>query len=93
MLWLPGSLRRTHPNSFRISNAQFTLSRRIMPSSALSGSYGWTDTLKTVYYGPGSLQSSLPKLLTSLNGTRALVVTGKSLYEKVSICSHSSRRI
>ena len=31
--------------------------------SPLSGFYGWTDTLKGVYYGPGSLESSLPQFL------------------------------
>jgi hypothetical protein len=53
-------------------------------SSALQGFYGWTDTLKGVYYGPGSVGSAIPKLLGILGGTKALVVTGKSLYHKVS---------
>jgi len=53
-------------------------------SSALQGFYGWTDTLKGVYYGPGSLNTALPKLLDDLGAKKALVVTGKSLYNKVS---------
>lgn len=48
-----------------------------------SGFYGWTDTLKGVYYGPGSLITALPKLLKTLDVTKALVVTGRSLHEKV----------
>lgn len=52
-------------------------------SSSLHGFYGWTDTLKGVYYGPGSLKTSLPKLLDTLGAKKALVVTGKSLYDKV----------
>jgi alcohol dehydrogenase class IV len=45
--------------------------------------YAWTDTLKGIYYGPGSLKSALPQLLGTLKASRALVVTGKTLYEKV----------
>ncbi|KAF8633424.1 hypothetical protein AX17_004595 [Amanita inopinata Kibby_2008] len=47
--------------------------------------YGWTDTLKAVYYGPGSVKSALPKLLSTLKATRALVVTGRSLHEKTDV--------
>lgn len=52
-------------------------------SSALRGSYAWTDTLRGVHYGPGSLSTALPKLLALLGAKRALIVTGKSLREKV----------
>lgn len=52
-------------------------------STDLQGSYGWTDTLKSIEYGPGSLKTALPKLLQLLEGKRALVVTGRSLKEKV----------
>ncbi|OSX66597.1 hypothetical protein POSPLADRAFT_1178051 [Postia placenta MAD-698-R-SB12] len=55
------------------------------PSSNLQGSYGWTDTLKGVYYGPGSLATALPKLLQTLGGTKALVVTGRSLHDKTDV--------
>lgn len=54
-------------------------------SGPLSGFYGWTDTLKGVYYGPGSLSTALPKLLDTLGAKKALLVTGKSLYNKVHI--------
>jgi alcohol dehydrogenase class IV len=49
----------------------------------LHGSYAWTDTLKGVYYGPGSVATALPKLLHTLGVKKALVVTGRSLYTKV----------
>lgn len=54
-------------------------------SDSLHGYYGWTDTLEGVYYGPGSLKTALPKLLNILKVKTALVVTGKSLYHKVSV--------
>ena len=50
---------------------------------ALQGFYGWTDTLKGVYYGPGSVVTALPKLLNTLGVKKVLVVTGKSLMNKV----------
>jgi alcohol dehydrogenase class IV len=52
-------------------------------STSLHGSYAWTDTLKGVYYGPGSVATALPKLLHTLAVKKALVVTGRSLYSKV----------
>ncbi|KAJ8515275.1 hypothetical protein ONZ45_g7278 [Pleurotus djamor] len=59
----------------------------ISPSttSTLSGFYSYTDTLKGVYYGPGSLKTALPSLLKKIGGTKALVVTGKSLHEKTNV--------
>lgn len=54
-------------------------------SSPLSGFYSWTDTLKGVYYGPGSVKTALPKLLNTLKVKKALIVTGKSLQHKVGI--------
>ncbi|KAI5889438.1 Dehydroquinate synthase-like protein [Schizophyllum commune H4-8] len=53
--------------------------------ATLSGFYGWTDTLKGVYYGPGVIQAALPKLLSTLSGTKALIVTGKTLYHKTDV--------
>lgn len=53
--------------------------------SSLQGYYSWTDTLKGVYYGPGSVVHALPKLLETLGVKKALIVTGRSLYEKVSL--------
>ena len=63
-------------------------------SSDLRGSYAWTDTLKGVHYGPGSVKTALPKLLNTLGAKKAFVVTGRSLHDKVSdvlsfICSVS----
>ncbi|KAF8622727.1 hypothetical protein AX15_006818 [Amanita polypyramis BW_CC] len=54
-------------------------------SSPLHGFYGWTDTLKGIYYGPGSVKSGLPKLLDTLKVSRALVVTGRTLHEKTNV--------
>jgi len=54
-------------------------------SSSLQGNYAWTDTLKGVYYGPGSLATALPKLLKTLGASKALVVTGKSLHDKTDV--------
>ncbi|KAI0768744.1 iron-containing alcohol dehydrogenase [Trametes elegans] len=54
-------------------------------SSDLSGSYSWTDTLKGVYYGPGSVKTALPKLLNTLETKKALVVTGRSLHDKTDV--------
>lgn len=67
-----------------------TLSHDEHPSTALHGFYGWTDSLKGIYYGPGSLESSLPKLRSAIGGTKALIVTGKSLYNKVGRRRHLS---
>ena len=53
-----------------------------MAGSELTGSYAYTST-KGIFYGPGCLKEALPKLVASLGGTRALVVTGKSLHTKV----------
>lgn len=61
-----------------------TLDSTVHESTALQGFYGWTDTLRGVYYGPGSVNTSLPKLLSILGVKKALIVTGKSLHEKVS---------
>lgn len=67
-------------------------------STDLQGRYAWTNTLRGIYYGPGSIKTALPKLLTELGITKALIVTGKSLHDKVSlmlwsdIVCHSCRR-
>ena len=58
-----------------------------LPTDNLSGFYGWTDTLKGVYYGPGSVATAIPKLLEKLNVKKALIVTGRSLHEKVRLLS------
>lgn len=57
-------------------------------STELHGFYSWTHTLEGVHYGPGSVSTALPKLLDSLGATKALIVTGKSLYNKVCRTSH-----
>ena len=54
--------------------------------SSLYGTYAYTDTLKRIYYGPGSISTALPKLLDELKVEKALVVTGKSLRFKVWRC-------
>jgi hypothetical protein len=53
------------------------------PSTELHGSYAWTHTLEGVYYGPGSVLTALPKLFDTLGASKALIVTGNSLYTKV----------
>ncbi|KAM6502209.1 alcohol dehydrogenase IV [Amanita muscaria] len=53
-------------------------------SSSIHGYYSYSG-LKAIYYGPGSMKSSLPKLLDTLKVTKALVVTGKSLHEKTDV--------
>ncbi|KAF9481548.1 alcohol dehydrogenase IV [Pholiota conissans] len=54
-------------------------------TSPLEGVYSWTDTLRAVYYGPGSTKTALPKLLNTLGVKKALIVTGKSLHEKTDV--------
>ena len=63
-----------------------------IPSTELSGYYAWTQTLQGVYYGPGSLSTALPKLLDTLGASKALVVTGNSLYTKVRL-THKPLRV
>ena len=55
-------------------------------SSDLTGSYAYTD-LKQVYYGPGIVETALPTLLQKIGAKKALIVTGKSLHDKVSSSS------
>ena len=52
-------------------------------STELHGFYAWTETLRGVYYGPGSVATALPTLLSTLGATKAFIVTGNSLYTKV----------
>ena len=52
-------------------------------TTELSGYYAWTHTLEGVYYGPGCVSITLPKLLGDLGASKALIVTGNSLYTKV----------
>ncbi|KAF8893837.1 alcohol dehydrogenase IV [Infundibulicybe gibba] len=54
-------------------------------SSSTHGFYGWTNTLKGVYYGPGSVETALPRLLNVLGAKKALIVTGKTLYNKTDV--------
>ena len=54
-----------------------------LDSSDTRGSYAYIDALKGVEYGPGSVKTALPKFLDLLQGSRAFVVTGRSLYHKV----------
>lgn len=54
-------------------------------NTVLQGSYAYHDTLKGVYYGPGCVHTALPRLLSVLGGSKAFVVTGKTLREKVNV--------
>jgi hypothetical protein len=54
-----------------------------MADSNLHGSYTYSDTLKGIYYGPACVHTALPRLLSVLGGSKAFVITGKSLREKV----------
>lgn len=69
--------------TLRTSSRMSTLDTSTYETSTLSGSYSFTDTLKGVYYGPGCVKTALPKLLQTLGRTKALIVTGKSLSQKV----------
>ena len=55
-----------------------------MSTSAITGFYAYTQTLKGVYYGPGSVKNSLVSVLEEFGTKKVLIVTGKSLREKVS---------
>ncbi|KIM69257.1 hypothetical protein SCLCIDRAFT_104102 [Scleroderma citrinum Foug A] len=60
-------------------------------ASSQHGSYAYQDTLKGIYFGPGCLESALPQLLRTLGGTKALIVTGKSLREKTNVVTNVER--
>ncbi|KAI9572168.1 alcohol dehydrogenase IV [Boletus coccyginus] len=62
-----------------------------MANTNLHGFYAYHDTLKGVYYGPGCVHTALPKLLSVLGGSRAFVVTGKSLREKTNVVTNVER--
>lgn len=64
-----------------------TLDATVYESSSLQGSYAWTDTLKGIQYGPGCLETALPKFLGVLGAKKALIVTSKSLVQKVTVLS------
>ncbi|KAI0051207.1 alcohol dehydrogenase IV [Auriscalpium vulgare] len=54
-------------------------------STKISGSYAYSETLSGVHYGPGSVKTALPTLLKQIGGKKALVVTGKSLFNKTDV--------
>ncbi|KAK0458616.1 alcohol dehydrogenase IV [Desarmillaria tabescens] len=54
-------------------------------SSSLQGFYGWPEGLTGVYYGPGSVSTALPKLLSTLGARKALIVTTRSLVGKTEL--------
>lgn len=66
-----------------------SLDANAVDSSLLNGFYSWTDSLKGVYYGPGSTTTALPKLLNILGVNKALIVTGRSLNDKASFLNSS----
>ena len=49
----------------------------------LYGSYSWSNASKGLYYGPGCMESALSKLIGDIGASKALIVTGRSLKEKV----------
>lgn len=53
----------------------------------VSGSYAYSETLREVRYGPGSVKTALPELLALFNPSNAFIVTGKSLQTKTNIVS------
>lgn len=50
---------------------------------SVEGFYAWANNLKAIQYGPGCLETALPKFLDLLGAKKALIVTGRSLFEKV----------
>ncbi|KAK0474841.1 alcohol dehydrogenase IV [Armillaria novae-zelandiae] len=54
-------------------------------SSSIQGHYGWPEGLSGVYYGPGSVSTALPKLLSSFGARKTLIVTTRSLVGKTEI--------
>jgi hypothetical protein len=83
--------RYTYTRDFTVASPSITTRLLAMPvpgsgqnnTTELSGYYAWTHTLAGLYYGPGSVSTALPKLLSDLGASKALVVTGNSLYTKV----------
>ncbi|KAH0827516.1 alcohol dehydrogenase IV [Lanmaoa asiatica] len=57
-------------------------------NSNLHGYYAYHDTLKGVYYGPGCVHTALPRLLSILGGSKAFIITGKSLREKTNVVTN-----
>ena len=62
------------------------LDSTVHASTDLVGSYAYTE-LKQVYYGPGIVETALPTLLQKFHAKKALIVTGKSLHDKVCFLS------
>ncbi|KAF9792661.1 alcohol dehydrogenase IV [Thelephora terrestris] len=58
-----------------------------MSASAISGFYAYTQTLKGVYYGPGSVKDSLISILEGFGTKKVLIVTGRSLRERTDVIS------
>ena len=54
-------------------------------NSELYGSFTYSETLKGIYYGPGSVKTALPKLISTLGVSKALIVTGRSLHTKTTV--------
>ncbi|KAJ7900880.1 alcohol dehydrogenase IV [Mycena leptocephala] len=51
----------------------------------MSGSYAWTEGLKSIHYGPGCVTDALPKLIQTLGVKKGLIITGHSLYTKTDV--------
>ena len=52
-------------------------------STDLRGTYAYHEQLKKIFYGPGVVETALPELLNLFGAKKAVIVTGKSLFEKV----------
>jgi len=53
------------------------------PSTTYQGHYGWHLNLQGVYYGPGCTKTVLPQLLDDLGIKRVMLLTSKSVLNKV----------
>ncbi|CDO75522.1 hypothetical protein BN946_scf184871.g3 [Trametes cinnabarina] len=47
----------------------------MLQAIVVAKSYSWTEPLRGIFYGPGSIRTALPKLLAILGAKKALVVT------------------
>ena len=78
-----------HPSSYQVSGSQNpSLSRssdsEIVYKISSTSRFGWfLCVFGRAQFGPGSVKTSLPKLLDALGAKKALAATGNSLYNKV----------
>ena len=60
------------------------ISRDTHPSTTYQGHYSWHLNLQGIFYGPGCIKTALPQLLDDLGIKRAMLLTSKSVLNKVS---------